>query len=86
MNHEGRISKLETRVDNIEADQGEDHTILDGLSDAFQRHTTRTLAQIVRQRWDEIMGYLLIAAGASYANQDALWRLWLWAAGAGPDQ
>lgn len=93
MDHEGRLSYLEAIQQSVQSDiveiredQHEHLSLLQELREAFARHTSRSLAQIVRQRWDEIAGYLIVAAAVSYANRGWLTEIGLRLAGIHPDQ
>jgi len=83
--HGERLAVLETRVDGLEDDQTRISEVLTTLREAFVERAGRSIATIIRQRWDEILPYLIAAGALAWGNQEMVTRWAFWVLGISPD-
>ena len=83
--HGERIMRLETRMDGLEEDHSRISEVLMNLREAYLERAGRSIATIIRQRWDEILPYLIAGGALAWGNQELVTRAAFWVLGIGPD-
>ena len=81
MQHEGRISALETTADQHH-ERLED---LETIADEFIAHRARPLTTIIQSRWAELVPFVIAASALLWGSRETAARLGWWLLGGGPD-
>jgi hypothetical protein len=83
--HGERLARIEQRVDGLEEDQAEDHSILMDLREAFTIRASRSVGQIIQQRWFELAPIGIAASALIWGNKEVAARIGWWLLGGGPE-
>jgi hypothetical protein len=84
LDHESRISTLESQMTEVRSDQTRLEAMLMKLRDKLSHHIGRSLMQIIRQRWLELVPILGSLGAIAYIFPEQSTRLWLALLGASP--